>query len=149
LNEQFIFNFGFCRWLDKSLSNDTLGQFLLQLVQTLKYEPYLDNELSRFLLKRSLLNKKIGTKCDLNASFRFSLNKNLSLDCVGHFFFWHLKSEMNNPSISLRFGILLEAYCRGIGGHLKGLLRQVEALDKLTKLTDVLKVKKDEPLKVK
>ncbi|EFX69553.1 hypothetical protein DAPPUDRAFT_300912 [Daphnia pulex] len=112
------------RWLDKSLSNDTLGQFLLQLVQTLKYEPYLDNELSRFLLKRSLLNKKIG-----------------------HFFFWHLKSEMNNPSISLRFGILLEAYCRGIGGHLKGLLRQVEALDKLTKLTDVLKVKKDEPLK--
>jgi phosphatidylinositol-4,5-bisphosphate 3-kinase len=57
---------------------------------------------------------------------------------------------MKNPSISLRFGILLEAYCRGIGGHLKGLLRQVEALiDKLTKLTDVLKVKKDEPLKVK
>jgi len=55
---------------------------------------------------------------------------------------------MNNPSISLRFGILLEAYCRGIGGHLKGLLRQVEALDKLTKLTDVLKVKRDEPLKV-
>lgn len=73
----------------------------------------------------------------------------MSLDCVGHFFFWHLKSEMNNPSISLRFGILLEAYCRGIGGHLKGLLRQVEALDKLTKLTDVLKVKRDEPLKVK
>jgi phosphatidylinositol-4,5-bisphosphate 3-kinase len=54
---------------------------------------------------------------------------------------------MNNPSISLRFGILLEAYCRGIGGHLKGLLRQVEALDKLTKLTDVLKVKRDDPLK--
>lgn len=48
------------RWLDKSLSNDTLSQFLLQLVQTLKYEPYLDNELARFLLKRSLLNKKIG-----------------------------------------------------------------------------------------
>lgn len=60
MNEPFIFNFGRCRWLDKSLSNDTLGQFLLQLVQTLKYEPYLDNELSRFLLKRSLLNKKIG-----------------------------------------------------------------------------------------
>lgn len=48
------------RWLDKSLTNDALSQFLLQLVQTLKYEPYLDNELARFLLKRSLLNKKIG-----------------------------------------------------------------------------------------
>lgn len=68
---------------------------------------------------------------------------------VGHFFFWHLKAEMNNPSISLRFGILLEAYCRGIGGHLKDLNRQVEALEKLTKLTDALKVKRDEPLKVK
>ena len=56
---------------------------------------------------------------------------------------------MNNPSISLRFGILLEAYCRGIGGHLKGLIRQVEALEKLTKLTDALKVKRDDPLKVK
>lgn len=55
---------------------------------------------------------------------------------------------MNNPSISLRFGILLEAYCRGIGGHLKGLIRQVEALDKLTKLTDALKEKRDDPLKV-
>lgn len=50
------------RWLDKSLTNDALGQYLLQLVQTLKYEPYLDNELARFLLKRSLLNKKIGKK---------------------------------------------------------------------------------------
>ena len=107
------------------MSNEALSQFLLQLVQTLKYEPHLDNELARFLLKRSLLNKKIG-----------------------HFFFWHLKAEMNNPSISLRFGVLLEAYCRGIGGHLKGLNREVEALDKLTKLTDVLKRKRDEPLKV-
>ena len=102
-----------------------LSQFLLQLVQTLKYEPYLDNELARFLLKRSLLNKKIG-----------------------HFFFWHLKAEMNNASISQRFGILLEAYCRGIGGHLKSLIRQVEALEKLTKLTDALKVKRDDPIKV-
>jgi len=112
------------RWLDKCLTNDALSQFLLQLVQTLKYEPYLDNELARFLLKRSLLNKKIG-----------------------HFFFWHLKAEMNNPLISLRFGILLEAYCRGIGGHLKSLNRQVEALEKLTKLTDALKVKRDDPSK--
>ena len=94
-------------------------------MQTLKYEPYLDNELARFLLKRSLLNKKIG-----------------------HFFFWHLKAEMNNPSISQRFGILLEAYCRGIGGHLKSLIRQVEALEKLTKLTDALKVKRDDHYKV-
>ena len=113
------------QWLDNSLTDEALSQYLLQLVQTLKYEPYLDNELARFLLKRALGNKKIG-----------------------HFFFWHLKAEMNDPSISLRFGILLEAYCRGIGGHLKDLSRQVESLDKLTKLTDSLKERRDEPLKV-
>jgi phosphatidylinositol-4,5-bisphosphate 3-kinase len=32
-------------WLDSSLSDEELGQYLLQLVQTLKYEPYLDNPL--------------------------------------------------------------------------------------------------------
>ena len=34
-----------------------LGQYLLQLVQTLKYEPYLDNPLAQLLLKRALLNR--------------------------------------------------------------------------------------------
>ncbi len=63
---ELLFNY---RWLDKSLSNDTLSQFLLQLVQTLKYEPYLDNELARFLLKRSLLNKKIGMPFDSSEIF--------------------------------------------------------------------------------
>jgi hypothetical protein len=64
--------------------------------QTLKYEQYLDNPLSKLLLRRSLLNRKIG-----------------------HFFFWHLKSEMSSPSHIVRFGLLLEAFCRGLGPHLK------------------------------
>jgi len=108
-------------WLDKSLSDEDLAQYLMQLVQTLKYEPYLDNPLSHLLLRRSLLNKKIG-----------------------HFFFWHLKSEMSNPSVMIRYGMLLEAFCRGLGPHLKHLNRQVEALDKLTKLTDSIKERPNE-----
>ena len=93
----------------------------MQLVQTLKFEPYLDNPLSHLLLRRSLLNKKIG-----------------------HFFFWHLKSEMSTPSLTVRFGLLLEAFCRGLGPHLKHLNRQVEALEKLTKLTDSIKERPNE-----
>lgn len=112
------------RSLDVSLTDDKLSQYLLQLVQVLKYEPYLDNDLARFLLKRALLNRKIG-----------------------HFFFWHLKSEMHDLSIAVRFGLLLEAFCRGIGPQLKVLIRQVEALEKLTKLTDSLKERKDETQK--
>jgi len=38
-----------------------------------------------------------------------------------------------------RFGLILEAYCRACGSYLHSLIRQVDALDKLTKLTDQLK----------
>ncbi|KAH8038387.1 hypothetical protein HPB51_001501 [Rhipicephalus microplus] len=107
-------------WLD-GLSDELLSQYLLQLVQVLKYEPYLENDLGKFLIRRSLLNYNIG-----------------------HFFFWHLKSEMHDPSVAVRFGLLLEGFCRGIGTHLKSVVRQVGALEKLTQLTDSLKERKDD-----
>ncbi|XP_029684008.1 phosphatidylinositol 4,5-bisphosphate 3-kinase catalytic subunit alpha isoform isoform X2 [Takifugu rubripes] len=114
------------RCLDKYLTDDKLSQYLIQLVQVLKYEQYLDNPLVRFLLKKALTNQRIG-----------------------HFFFWHLKSEMHNKTVSQRFGLLLEAYCRACGMYLKHLSRQVEAMEKLINLTDILKQeKKDETQKV-
>uniref|UniRef100_H2M7Z5 phosphatidylinositol-4,5-bisphosphate 3-kinase n=1 Tax=Oryzias latipes TaxID=8090 RepID=H2M7Z5_ORYLA len=114
------------RCLDKFLADDKLSQYLIQLVQVLKYEQYLDNPLARFLLKKALTNQRIG-----------------------HFFFWHLKSEMHNKTVSQRFGLLLEAYCRACGMYLKHLSRQVEAMEKLINLTDILKQeKKDETQKV-
>ena len=58
------------------------------------------------LLRRALLNRKIG-----------------------HFFFWHLKSEISSPNLFVRFGLILEAYC--------------QALDKLIKLTDQIKSNND------
>ncbi|CAJ0959723.1 unnamed protein product [Ranitomeya imitator] len=112
--------------LEKYLTDDKLSQYLIQLVQVLKYEQYLDNLLVRFLLKKALTNQRIG-----------------------HFFFWHLKSEMHNKTVSQRFGLLLESYCRACGMYLKHLSRQVEAMEKLINLTDILKQeKKDEPHKV-
>lgn len=41
-------------------SDEELSQYLLQLVQVLKYEPFLDCALSRFLLQRALANRRIG-----------------------------------------------------------------------------------------
>ncbi|XP_035996739.1 phosphatidylinositol 4,5-bisphosphate 3-kinase catalytic subunit alpha isoform isoform X1 [Fundulus heteroclitus] len=114
------------RCLDENLTDDKLSQYLIQLVQVLKYEQYLDSPLARFLLKKALTNQRIG-----------------------HFFFWHLKSEMHNKTVSQRFGLLLEAYCRACGMYLKHLSRQVEAMEKLINLTDILKQeKKDETQKV-
>uniref|UniRef100_A0A3Q2GMD8 phosphatidylinositol-4,5-bisphosphate 3-kinase n=1 Tax=Cyprinodon variegatus TaxID=28743 RepID=A0A3Q2GMD8_CYPVA len=51
----------------KKLSDDELLQYLIQLVQVLKYESYLDCDLATFLLERALSNRRIG-----------------------HFLFWHL-----------------------------------------------------------
>lgn len=46
---------------------------------------------------------------------------------------------MHETSIRLRFGLILEAYCRGCGAFLRNLLKQLEALDKLAKLSDKMK----------
>lgn len=109
-------------WLDEGLTDDLLLQYLLQLVQVLKKEPYLASDLAYFLLKRSLMNSKIG-----------------------HFFFWHLKAEMHDPINSLRCGLLLEAYLRGLSTvSLHAIVKQVEALGKLENLSDILKERKDD-----
>ena len=54
-------------WLE-CLGDNKLTMYLLQLVQALKFEPYLDCALGQFLLRRALQNKVIG-----------------------HFLFWHLR----------------------------------------------------------
>jgi len=36
-----------------------------------------------------------------------------------------LRAEMDNPEVSVRFGLMLEAYCRGAPSHMKSLQRQV------------------------
>lgn len=100
----------------RKLTDDELFQYLLQLVQVLKYESYLDCELTKFLLDRALANRKIG-----------------------HFLFWHLRSEMHVPSVALRFGLIMEAYCRGSTHHMKVLMKQGEALSKLKALSDFVK----------
>uniref|UniRef100_A0A8C9PMI0 Phosphatidylinositol 4,5-bisphosphate 3-kinase catalytic subunit delta isoform n=1 Tax=Spermophilus dauricus TaxID=99837 RepID=A0A8C9PMI0_SPEDA len=101
----------------QKLTDDELLQCLLQLVQVLKYKSYLDCELTQFLLDRALANRKIG-----------------------HFLFWHLRSEMHVPSVALRFGLIMEAYFRGSTHHMKVLMKQVEALSKLKALSDFVKV---------
>ncbi|XP_078522239.1 phosphatidylinositol 4,5-bisphosphate 3-kinase catalytic subunit beta isoform isoform X2 [Lissotriton helveticus] len=101
----------------KQMSDDELSQYLLQLVQVLKYEPFLDCALSRFLLERAHANRRIG-----------------------QFLFWHLRSEIHVPATSVQFGLILEAYCRGNIEHMKVLSKQVEALNKMKTLNDLIKL---------
>jgi len=50
------------------------------------------------------------------------------------------RSEMHIQSVSVRFGLILEAYCRGNIEHLAPLTKQVDAISCLGKLADVIKV---------
>ncbi|KAH8381802.1 hypothetical protein KR009_000278, partial [Drosophila setifemur] len=90
------------------LKDEDLLLYLLQLVQAIKHESYMDSELVVFLLKRALRNQRIG-----------------------HYFFWHLRSEMQTPSMQTRFGLLLEVYLKGCKHHVAPLRKQLQVLEKL------------------
>ncbi|KAM4567297.1 phosphatidylinositol 4,5-bisphosphate 3-kinase catalytic subunit beta isoform 1-T4 [Odontesthes bonariensis] len=101
----------------RSMSDEELSQYLLQLVQVLRYEPYYDCALTHFLLERAQGNRKIG-----------------------HFLFWHLRSEIHMPAVSVQFSLILEAYCRGSIPHIEVLKKQVEALSKLKSVNELIKL---------
>uniref|UniRef100_A0A674P960 phosphatidylinositol-4,5-bisphosphate 3-kinase n=1 Tax=Takifugu rubripes TaxID=31033 RepID=A0A674P960_TAKRU len=101
----------------RDMSNDELSQYLLQLVQVLRYEPYYDCALTHFLLERAQSSRKIG-----------------------HFLFWHLRSEIHMPAVSVQFSLILEAYCRGSIPHIEVLKKQVEALNKLKAVNELIKL---------
>jgi phosphatidylinositol-4,5-bisphosphate 3-kinase len=86
---------------------------------------YLECDLVKFLIKRALNNQKIG-----------------------HYLFWHLKSELQVASVSIRFGLILEAYCRGSQEHMPALLKQLEFLDKLKNSREHVKNKSKEKAKL-
>jgi phosphatidylinositol-4,5-bisphosphate 3-kinase len=46
---------------------------------------------------------------------------------------------MKNPKYKYKFGLLVEAYCRGLGGNLRLLLKQIDAIEKLSSLTYSIK----------
>uniref|UniRef100_A0A3Q2DWA3 phosphatidylinositol-4,5-bisphosphate 3-kinase n=1 Tax=Cyprinodon variegatus TaxID=28743 RepID=A0A3Q2DWA3_CYPVA len=101
----------------RDMSDEELSQYLLQLVQVLRYEPYYDCALTHFLLDRAQSNRKIG-----------------------HFLFWHLRSEIHMPAVSVQFSLILEAYCRGSIPHIEVLKKQVEALSKLKSVNELIKL---------
>ncbi|XP_067951627.1 phosphatidylinositol 4,5-bisphosphate 3-kinase catalytic subunit delta isoform-like isoform X2 [Watersipora subatra] len=102
--------------LRQSISDTELCRYLLQLVQALKFESYLDCDLVYFLLERAIHNRK-----------------------VGHYLFWMLKSEMHTASVSIRFGLILEAYCRGSVDHVAVLRTQDDTVSKLLAINRLVK----------
>lgn len=53
------------------------------------------------------------------------------------------RSEMHVGAVSVRFGLILEAYCRGSQQHMRVLFKQMECLDKLRTASERVKLRKD------
>uniref|UniRef100_A0A7N8YK52 Phosphatidylinositol 4,5-bisphosphate 3-kinase catalytic subunit gamma isoform n=1 Tax=Mastacembelus armatus TaxID=205130 RepID=A0A7N8YK52_9TELE len=102
----------------ETLEDDDVLRYLLQLVQAVKFEPYHDSALVRFLLKRALRSKRIG-----------------------HFLFWFLRSEISQSMhYQQRYAVLLEAYLRGCGeAMLQDYRKQVDMTEALQKVTREIK----------
>ncbi|XP_066561021.1 phosphatidylinositol 4,5-bisphosphate 3-kinase catalytic subunit gamma isoform [Amia ocellicauda] len=102
----------------ETLGDDDVLRYLLQLVQAVKFEPYHDSALARFLLKRALRSKRIG-----------------------HFLFWFLRSEIaQSMHYQQRYAVILEAYLRGCGeSMLQDFKKQVEITEALQKVTKEIK----------
>ena len=90
--------------------------FLLQLTQVLKHEPYHNSPLAKFLLRIAWSNPKIG-----------------------HSFFWYLKAEMHLEDVAERYTILLDSYLRGCGPQLKELIKQNHVTTQLVRVAEKIK----------
>jgi len=99
------------------LTDDELVSYLPQLVQVLKFEPYHDSALGRFLIARGLRSRAH----------------------IGHMLFWHLHSELHNPHVSERYSLILEVYLKSCGQHRDALIKQMELSTKLNIIARNLK----------
>lgn len=106
----------------RRLTDEELQLFLLQFVQCLKYEPYYDSPLCRFLIERALANPYE----------------------IGHALYWHLKAELHNPFNCERFTLILEEYLSHCGRYALELRKQTDAVLKMQKVAEmVVHLKRD------
>eukprot|EP01006_Ploeotia_vitrea_P036247 TRINITY_DN66000_c6_g18_i1.p1 TRINITY_DN66000_c6_g18~~TRINITY_DN66000_c6_g18_i1.p1 ORF type:complete len:1249 (-),score=825.13 TRINITY_DN66000_c6_g18_i1:300-4046(-) len=101
----------------RSLSDDELQLYLLQLTQCIKFEPYHDSPLVRFLIQRSL-----------RSPYQ-----------IGHYFFWHLKAEMaGSADFCERYAAILEEYLSHGSNYTHDLRRQHMAVLKLQRVAELI-----------
>lgn len=110
--------------LDVMLDNQSFPLFILPFIQALKCEAWSYSPLSCLLLKKAL--------CDYR---------------IGHKLFWLLRAELANlkdtdgnvTEMYKRFALIIEAYLRGNDEHIRTVVKQVEMVDLLYKLSVLVK----------
>nr|CDJ86827.1 Phosphatidylinositol 3-kinase and Phosphoinositide 3-kinase and Phosphoinositide 3-kinase accessory region PIK and Phosphatidylinositol 3-4-kinase domain containing protein [Haemonchus contortus] len=110
--------------LDIMLDNQSFPLFILPFIQALKCEAWSYNPLSCLLLKKALSDYRIG-----------------------HKLFWLLRAELANlkdadgniSEMYKRFALIIEAYLRGNDEHIRTVVKQVEMVDYLHRLSLLVK----------
>lgn len=115
-SQTIAFNLRLINFFSSTCRDEELLLYLLQLVQAMKHESYLHCDLVEFLLQRALNNQRIG-----------------------HFLFWHLRSEIQVPSVQIRFALILEAYLKSSREHISILMRQMNCMEKLKQGSEIVK----------
>ena len=111
----------------RSIDDNDLKEYVLQLVQVVKHEPYHSSPVGKFVIEKALKNTTIG-----------------------HYVFWHMKSEMHLPDVRERYGILLSSYLMLCGPMRSTLFRQNIAQQAFVSVAeDIKKIKgAEERLKI-
>jgi hypothetical protein len=118
---------GYAVHILKNMTDEELQEYVLQLVQVLKYELYHLSDLARYLIHRALQNPLL----------------------IGTTLYWLLKSEMHDEQSCERFGVILQAYISNCASH-RSILRDNQLVESLlVKVADHIKtLKGDERLQV-
>ncbi|KAF0990708.1 hypothetical protein HZS_1337, partial [Henneguya salminicola] len=92
----------------EQFSDEKLELYMTQIVEGLKTENHINNDLTLFLLKRAIQNRRIA-----------------------NFFLWGLLADYENLEVAVRNAIIVESYCRIKPDHSNDILKQVEMMNKL------------------
>ena len=111
----------------KGINDNDLKEYVLQLVQVVKHDPYHSSPVGKFLLSKAQENTVIG-----------------------HYVFWHMKAEMHVPDVRERYAILLHSYLMQCGAFRLTLRDQNAAQESFLSIAESIKKIKgsDEKLKV-
>jgi len=91
-------------------------EYIIQLIQALKYEMYHDSPLARYLIELAI---------------RYPLT-------IGHTLFWGFKSEIYNLNVRQRFGLYLEVFLSKIGKDLHKIFEdEIFLIKNLLRVADI------------
>ncbi|XRB07167.1 phosphatidylinositol-4,5-bisphosphate 3-kinase catalytic subunit [Pycnococcus provasolii] len=101
----------------QDMSDEDLAEYILQLVQVIKAEPYHTSAIAHFLLKRALINPAV----------------------IGHRLFWNLRAELENSAVRERYGVILRVFLRLCGSYRAELLDQAQAVSEMESVANAIK----------